>query len=574
MKIQYLLAGIIYLSVSLSISGLSVAQAAEVDTDVILQRLQTNCYNENKVQFDDAKSSLPPLAVEQIDLQSLGQDEQAASILESLGITAEDLVGYQAMFDESQQYSINAAKDAYRQLADINIHVAECYERELVNEPTMLPQAQAMLSAAKINRQAIEDYDFSASVQQDVDSQYTLTIPAGDTRSVRLRTFCIDGGLNIPSSGEAYYLAGDASQLQDSSVCDVVTAARSNDDMTTTQNTIWTSLNTELKPSSEIEPIVAPTITPSLNPQITNTTTTTAAPVPIEPLPLALTIGGGVALLVLLIGGGLKWSALTTPVSKTALIVGLVLAAGVTVLGVWQLSATTIEPTSLYEAQQRGLVVVEATAPGTYTALDVTIHNYSPETLDLDTRCLTFIPKVGPKSGNVTTNTNSDTTTTDNNGDVDSNGEEESGDEGSSDDGSDSEHGSQRLMSNDIIDDIPPLPPEPPEPEDTFDLDKLRKKIEQRVRDAKDKYTKDPSEENLKDLLKETAKCMALGCSEENTLDDVADTWQKNVDQATKDYQENPTPENYDALKRATEIGQFLGSNTDAAVGALVGEGS
>lgn len=616
MQIKTLGRSIVLLGVVLLNGEPFIAQADEVDIDTTLQRLQTNCYNENKAKFDEAKANLPPLAVEQIDLQSLTQDEAVVSVLESFGLSTEDLAGYQELYDEAQQYSIDAAKDAYRQLADINVQVAECYERELANEPTLLPQAQQILTDTRAQRQAIEDYDFSASPPNQADSEHILTVGAGETQTVRLRTFCIDGGLNIPDSGEMYYLAGDASQLQDSSVCDLVTAVQSDEDMTTTQNTIWESVNTELKPSSDIEPVVPPTTTIPLATSNEEAIIPIVAPAlqPILPLAIALTVGGTILFLGLLIGGGLKWAALVSPASKVMLIGGVMLSAGVAGLGGWKIwrgiaaptTAVTTQtvsesiaqdsapaditdavpvvdvpaeiidqPVSLYEAQQRELVLVEATSPGTYTALDVTIHNFSEQTLELDTECLTFIPKVGPKNKSNTTDKNVDIDTTDDNDTADEDTDTDTTDEESSDNADvDPEHGSQRLMSDDIIDDLPPLPPDPPESEDTLDLDKLREKIEQRVRDAKKKYNENPSEDNLKDVLKETAKCMALGCSEENALDDVGDTWQKNVDQATKDYQADPSQENFDALKRATEIGQMLGSNTDAAVGALVGDGN
>ena len=76
----------------------------------------------------------------------------------------------------------------------------------------------------------------------------------------------------------------------------------------------------------------------------------------------------------------------------------------------------------------------------------------------------------------------------------------------------------------------------------------------------------------LKDFLKEAQKCMALGCGETDPMDGVGDAWQKAVDSALERYNNDPSDLNREQLERATEIGQMLGSNTDAAVGALLGQ--
>jgi hypothetical protein len=373
-----------------------------------------------------------------------------------------------------------------------------------------------------------------------------LTVAGHSQKRVSVRTYCIDSDRSVPENQETYYLATDASHLQGSSLCDVVNQATDPEKIAAAQGNIWENINTIPKAESGGTGAL-----PAADDQESTHTWVDSIPTPVAQ---AATAVGSLALLATLIVGVSKFGGMTMA-GKSGWVVGMVVSAAVAAGGgaVWyaqntpqpstktntnasavvntnQEPATAGLPTSLVEAQQAGQVVVEATANGSFTSMDVTVHNLGDQSLTLNMECMIFIP---------------DTVIPD-------------------------ELNSQRLISDDVISEPPLTPDDPPEPEETLDLDKLQKEFERKVADEKQKYDEDPTEQNLKDLMKDLAKCQLVGCSQEEVGNDLGESWQQNVDQATKNYQQNPSDENYNALKRAVEIGQLLGSDTQAGVDLLI----
>ncbi len=484
--------------------------------DGLLLQLQTNCYNIYKPQYDMARLSIPTVAAQDINLADIGEIPE--DIQASLGFTDEDLAELGTMLEEFNSLQAPYAQDAYKNLAQVNLDLTNCYIEQLANEPELKANAEQLHQQAQADYDAISNYDFAGaltSIEASTnESSDMVSIPAHASKTVRLKTYCLDGGRGVPSAGEAYYLAGSIQELQSEGLCELIQTASDLDSIGSVQADIWTTFDT------------TPRATVTENTSTTNFFFLMAA---------ALTKIGGVQTIVD--------------------------------------TSTNTESNSLIAAARKNEVIVEATSTGSFTSLDVTITNLTDKELTLDTSCLTFIPKKveididEDEENNDEPDINMNINTNDYESD-----EEATEDDNTYDEYSDeSDNHSQRLGSDNVIDDNPPpLPPLPPEPDDTLDLEELKKKIEEAVREAEKKFKDNPTEDTLKDFLKETQKCMLLGCGAEDAIDSVGENWQKAVDQAVDAYKNNPSQSNRDALQRAAELGQMLGSNTDSAIDILL----
>lgn len=480
--------------------------------DELVSQLRTDCYDVYKPQYDVVKLTIPAIAPQDINLEELGEIPE--DIQASLGFSNEDLAELSAMVEEFSAFQAPYAQDVYKNLAQVNLDLTKCYIEHLADEPELKANAETLHQQAQANFDAINNYDFAGAFTSTTESSNTVSVPAHSSKTVRLKTYCLDGSRGVPQAGEMYYLAGSINELQSEGICEAIQAAGTTGNVGSVQADIWTKFDTTPK---------AP-VTPSNS--ITN--------------------------------------------FFASIVAALTKVAGIPVPTVTE---TNIAENSLLSASRQNEVIVEAISTGSFTSLDVTITNLTDQELTLDMSCLTFVPKkveinvdedTNENEINVNLNTNSNTNTDDN-----SNTTEEDDNESDYDDHSTA---SQRLGSDDIIDNNPPpLPPNPPEPDDTLDLEELKKKVEDAVREAEKKFKDNPTEDTLKDFLKETQKCMLLGCGAEDAIDSVGENWQKAVDQAVDAYKNNPSQNTRDALQRATELGQMLGSDTNAAVDALIG---
>ncbi len=563
------------------------------DVDAVLQSMYDDCYAVYNPQFIAAQEMLPAAPLD-IDLESLN------NIPEGLGLDADTLSGLSEMLAESKAILAPMTQQAYADLAQLNVDLTKCYAAKAEAAPELLPQAQVLVERAETDLAEIAAYDFTKSYEPSPSGTTVVTVPARATKTIRLRTYCLDGDRGTPTAGEEYYLAATAAQLQDDTLCDLLRQANTPQDIGNLQTAIWSTIDTTIKPSAEAAEETADKAATTNQNKLgekakkksaigadESTQNTLSNLLAARPVVAGGLMGVGLSDIVLFSILGLLWRKQFSAKRKIGVLVGigvgvLTAAAGVT-LWFWSpqpASADTTAEASLLTAARDGQVLIKAVSTGSFTSLDVTITNLTGQAVTLDTSCLTFIPTTStPPAG--TTTTSSDTgSVTDGNGDEtgDETANDDSADDSTSEDGTTDEdwfdddvHESQRLVSDDIItDDPPPLPGDPPLPEDTFDIEKLKKETEQKVRDAKKKFEENPTEDNLKDLMKETAKCQAVGCSEGDALDSAGDAWQKAVDQAVKDYQSDPSRDNLQALKRAAEVGQMLGSNTGAAVDIIL----
>lgn len=481
--------------------------------DELVSQLRRDCYDVYKPQYDLARLSIPAIAPQDINLEDIGEIPE--DIQASLGFDSEDLAELSAMVEEFSAFQAPYAQEAYKNLAQVNLDITNCYIEKLADEPELKANAEQLYKKAQADYDAISNYDFAEAFTSSNESTNTVIVPARSTKTVRLRTYCLDGGRGIPSVGETYYLAGSLKELQSEGICEAIQAGNSGDTSSSVQADIWTKFDTTPKAS-------------------------------------------------------------ITPGERITNFFASIIAALTKVAGIPITTETDISDNSLLTASQNNEVIVEATSTGSFTSLDVTITNLTDHEITLDTSCLTFVPKEYDIT--IVDETEENTEETDINSNSNTNTENES-DEDTSEDDANNEYSddygnhSQRLGSDNIIDDNPPpLPPDLPEPDDTLDLEELKKKIEEAVREAEKKFKDDPTEDTLKDFLKETQKCMLLGCGAEDAIDTVGENWQKAVDQAVDAYNNNPSQSNRDALQRATELGQMLGSDTSTAVDTLLNQ--
>lgn len=518
--------------------GVVTAVPALANNDAALVDLRSQCYDVYKAQYDDARAYLPAVASQDINLDAL---DLPPSFQEQFGVSTEDLAGLSDALKQANEFMAPYAQEAYLALAQINIDLADCYLAHGAN-------AQALRDQAQANYDAIQAYDFQQAFNSTPTGTPTVTVPAQSTTQVRLRAYCLDSGRSVPDVGEEYYLAGTLDQLQGDGLCQTIQAAQNFNDVSAAQGAIW-STNTALQPSSELDGI-----TPGNGTQTVQAT---------ERHPIALgaaAVGGGLVLFSIL-ALALHW------VPKPLSISGIIIGVGLAIAGV--ASATEIAQPSLHEAAQQQQIIVKATATGSFTALDVAITNLTATDLTLSTTCLRFVPKTVSFDPDLSTSyDNYDFNIEDiTSGEVDWEELEDSYNETEGDEG----HQAQRLGTGDIIDDNPPpLPPPPPEPEDTLDLEELKRKVKDQVDAAKKAFEENPTEDNLRDLIEEAQKCLAIGCGDDDPLGDVGKNWQKNIDEAAERYRQDPSDLNREALERAAEIGQMFGSDTDAAVDILV----
>ncbi len=547
----------------------SPAVGESISSEALLEDLRTNCYDVYQPQFVAASAAIPGITTEQIDWTELG-DSIPEEMRSQLGIDSEALAGLQEMMAEATNFMAPYTKEAYLGAAQVKVDLAQCYvDHGAIN-------AQPLLQDAQDQYTAIENYDFEAAYNNEAPGTSAVTVLAGETKQLRIRTFCLDGGRGVPATGEEYYLAGSVYDLQGEGLCNLLRSATASSAMTTTQVDIWTNYNTALKPSSDLDPntstmsrsdqallLVTENALGNLGtviqagPEKTILNAVNAVP---NMVGLGLAIGGGLLLLGSIVCGAAHW--LPRPVWIIGLVAGVGLAAvGITTVVAKTAGATEQAIPSLYDAASSGQVTVAARSNGSFTSLDIAITNTSTANLTLDTSCLTFIPKTINFS-------NSDF----NEGDFDYDYDryDDSGEEVS--------HASQRLGSGEIIDDNPPpFPwwPPLPEPEDTLDLEELQKKTREALDEATKKLKENPTEDNLEEVMRQRARCEALGCNEGTDADDknweeVQKAWQQGVDKAVENYQKDPSDYNREELERAVELGQFVGADTDAAVEILI----
>lgn len=484
--------------------------------DELVSQLRTDCYDVYKPQYDLARLSIPAIAAQDINLEDLGEIPE--DIQASLGFSNEDLAELSAMVEEFSAFQAPYAEDAYKNLAQVNLDITSCYVEHLADEPELKANAETLHQQAQANFDAINNYDFAGAFTSTTESSDTVTVPAHTSKTVRLKTYCLDGSRGVPQAGEMYYLAGSINELQSKGICEAIQAAGTDGNSGSVQADIWTKFDTTPRAS----------VTPS--------------------------------------------NSITNFFSK-------ILAILTKIAGIPIATETNSEDNSLLTASRNNEVIVQATSTGSFTSLEVTITNLTDQELTLDTSCLTFVPKKfdismknddEDKKNNEDQNVNSNMNT--NTEDEDESNEDTAEDDANNEYSDDYDNHSQRLGSDNIIDDNPPpLPPDPPEPDETLDLEELKKKVEDAVREAEKKFKDTPTEDTLKDFLKETQKCMLLGCGAEDAIDSVGENWQKAVDQAVDAYKNNPSQDNRDALQRATELGQMLGSDTNSAVDTLLG---
>ena len=540
------------------------------DTETTLAELRSQCYDVYKAQSDEARLYLPTVASQDINIAELNLPEV---FQQNLGVSNEDLAGLDEMLRQANEFMAPYAQEAYLDLAQINIDLANCYIENGAD-------AEALRAEAQATYDTIAAYDFLQAFSSTATGSPTVTVAPHSTKSVRVRAYCLDGGRSVPNVGEEYYLAGTLDQLQGEGLCQTIQSAQDFSAVSAAQGEIW-STSTALRPSSELDGVTEST-TPTSDAQTETEGISSVELVQYagllpaiqadisNPVAAGVAVTGGVLTIISLLALVLHWG--PKPLSIGGVLIGTgLIAGGIIVIATRTASATEIAQPSLYDAAKKNQVIVQATSTGSFTSLDVTITNLTDETLTLSTTCLRFVPKtISLDSDLAGSYDNYDYDIGDiTSGEVDIEDLDESYDEAEYDEG----HNAQRLGTGDVIDDDPPpLPPPPPEPDDTIDIEELKRKVEKQMDEARKKFEENPTEETLKDFLKEAQKCMALGCGDTDPMDGVGDAWQKAVDSALERYNNDPSDLNREQLERATEIGQMLGSNTDAAVGALLGQ--
>lgn len=557
-----------------------MAMPAMADTETVLAEMRSQCYDVYKPKYDAALELLPPIGAPTVDLAEI---ELPAAMQTQLGVTDEDLAGLAEAVQGISEMMAPYAKTAYQDLFQINLDVTNCYVEHLASEPDWQRAAEQLHIQAQAKYDAVSGYDFAQPIATTRSD--TFTIAAHTTKTVRVQAYCLDSGRGIPTAGEKYYLAGSVADLQADGLCDTLRAADSNAAASQVQGEIWTA-NTALRASSELKPALTVTtpsvdqvsvsdvIEPNTADELSGTVTSTvfvqrAWPHAIPNVVAFTAVGLGMVLTI--IGSMLLvMQRIPKAVSIAGIVIGVgLIIAGSSILVVKFATAETEPNTSLIDAQRASQVIVQATGTGSFTALDVTVTNLTDEALTLDTTCLRFIPATVSFDADLSSSYDNYDFTIDDitSGEVTIDELNEQYDEAEYDEGKNS----QRLGTGEVISDDPPLEPlPPPEPEDTLDIEELKRKIKEQVDEAKKKFEENPTEETLRDLIEKEQRCQAIGCSDDSNFDGVDETWQKVVDKAIEDYNNDPSDLNRDALERAAEIGQAFGSNTDAAVDILV----
>lgn len=470
----------------------------------ILNTLQARCYEPAKKQYDDKLAHFNDSAQDSLDFSQLpefaaapAEDQEAIAELKELAQT-------------SLPQRISQTKEDFKTLAQINVNLASCYEKELTNASDLLANAKKLSAQAQAQLKTVENFNFDELFATNKSATALIKIPANETKIFRLRTFCLDSDRDAPKAGEEFYLATSTDEL-DKGLCPLIKNLGAGSNATQIQNQIWKT------PSQTTENKIG-------EPKITLTKNIKT---------WGLVGSGGVVFLILLIWGIAKISTFGLA-GKIFWPVGLVASLAIAGLGLWQGPAFSGE-SALIEAYRSGKIGVKAFSPGTISDLDIIITNYTNQDQEVDTACLFFVP------AKIQT-----TQPTEESGGVDQGGIELVY--------------SQRLASGGSIGDGPPFPPLPPTPEELAEQN-LQKSIEE--------FKKNPNEETLQDVLDELSACQQVGCNEGSTQQQIADGWQGELDRQTQEYQNNRTEENRQKLARDVELGQAVGADTAAAEAAL-----
>lgn len=541
MKKLFCLAAVLFGFFILGIANAKPAQAADLNQEKqLVETLNSKCYQPAKQEYNEKLAALNTFDIEAIDFSQLPE-------------YAEAFADYTDELEELMQNATvtmaGGAKDNFRTLVQVNVDLARCYEQELAAYPEYQTKVQEIISKTQGELQAIENYDFEALLRNSKSVTPTVIVPANSSRVFRLRTYCLDTGRSAPSGGEKYLLAG-ATDFLNRGLCPILQKTQGGQNIALIQQEVWSN--------QEAVPIQTAAVT-----AISQT-------VPKVKAWGALTIGGVgfMILLILTIAKFASWG----PAGKILLPLGTILFLVLGGWGAWQgkdldwykqfaktakveIQTVSGKP-SLIDAYRQGKVGVQAVSPGTISSLDVRITNFTNQLLELDTACLFFVPQKAAGANIVSGETGA------------AEPGEETGVEVSGTSPTVASEEAQRLTSAGTTGGGSPLPGQPPSPYDPFEQSKQLAK--QNFDKALEKLKNNPTEENLKDTLEELSTCQALGCEGTGDAGDkIADAWQGEVDAATQAYQQNSTPENRGRLERATELGQAVGSNTDAAEKAL-----
>lgn len=590
---------------------------AETSTDeipAVLQTLQSDCFEKYQKQFFDDKATLSYLSNTVVDLSQLGDISSQTGLtqeyLNSMGITQEYLDSLQAEVQQYQpdiqQTQTSSLQQGYHDLAQVNVDLAKCYEDKLANYPDLLANAQALEATAEQQLQTVDSFDFS-TLSATPTMKTTVTVPAHRTKSLTIKTFCLDPYRHSPEDGEEYYLAASVNDLQDGKLCDVLKTAQAdtigNTAQTDTQFSIWNTANTQptgttalaaakeaVTQEAKAEPITQASA-------VVKSVTDQAAKLPM--VPVAATAVGFGSLFVLLVGGAMKAKAVVALPLKLAWVAGMLIAAGIGGFGIWLWLTPTAQAAQdnsviqLTTANTLGLVAVEAVSSGDFSELNVTISNTTDIDLILDTSCAEFIPKHvdtteapdidniqiiehGDDDTNLDENSNDNINLNENQNDNVNQNEDTNADDTFDVDPSNLDnlgYGSQRLGSGGYIDTSDaPEPDGPPEPEHTVDIEKLKKVMKDAWEYSRDKYLEDPTEAHLKEALKDLANCQLVGCEGGDTgIDDLTGPLEKNWEASRDKYLKDPTPENLkEALKDLAKC-QWMGCSGGDVAGSDLG---
>jgi len=347
-----------------------VAGDTTVDHASILNDLQTKCYDVYKPQYDSARATLPTVALLDINIAEI--ENIPNSIRTSIGLTEEGLAELPQVATEAKMFIAPYAQQSYLDLAQMNIDLATCYSEHLANDLSLRINAEQLRQQAQDRYDAIASYDFVQAFTSTATGSTTLLVPAHNSKTVRLRTYCLDTGRGVPTAGEIYYLAASVDELQTAGICALLQSAETLTDISNVQAEIWSNINTTPKASGEITPASA------------QSTWKLMAMIVVSS--------------IVLIGSGLLGVKRVVP--KPVWIVSAVVAAGVIAAGSIAIATKTVSASSLTDnavvrSARSGDIVVQAVSTGSFSALDVTITNLTATDLTLDTSCLTFIPQHG-----------------------------------------------------------------------------------------------------------------------------------------------------------------------------------
>ena len=132
--------------------GVSIISAwpAMADTETTLAELRSQCYDVYKAKSDEARLYLPTVASQDINIAELNLPEV---FQQNLGVSNEDLAGLDEMLRQANEFMAPYAQEAYLDLAQINIDLANCYIENGAD-------AEALRAEAQATYDTIAAYDF------------------------------------------------------------------------------------------------------------------------------------------------------------------------------------------------------------------------------------------------------------------------------------------------------------------------------------------------------------------------------------------------------------------------------